>query len=340
MSHPIDRRTFLRHAGAVAVGAAAVGVAAGVGVPAVMRRFDRPWDEAAFAPPGTPRVLVAPVASYDVDLEAEVEEGLRSVGADVGGRSVLLKPNLVEFDRGSVINTDPRLVAAAVLAVRRLGASSVVVAEGPGHRRDTRYLVEASGLGEALEGVDAPFVDLNLAPVSRVPLRSRFTPLRDLWLPAPVTDADVVISMPKMKTHHWVGVTLSLKNLFGVLPGTAYGWPKNLLHWRGIPGSILDVNRTVGADLAIVDGVIGMEGDGPVGGDPVRSGAVVVGTALAAVDATCCRLMGLRPELVPYLVAAARHHGSIRAADVAVSGTPIAHLARTYRVLPHFAHLL
>ena len=129
-------------------------------------------------------MLVARVASYDVDLETTVEEGLREVGASLAGRSVLLKPNFVEYDPETVINTDPRLVAATVLAVRRLGASSVIVAEGPGHRRDTPFVVSASGLGERLGEVGARFVDLNLAPVTRVPLHARFTELGELWLPA------------------------------------------------------------------------------------------------------------------------------------------------------------
>jgi uncharacterized protein (DUF362 family) len=335
----MDRRTFLRHAGAVAVGAAAVGVAAGIGVPVVMRRFDRPWDEAAFAPPGTPRVLVAPVASYDVDLEAEVEEGLRSVGADVGGRSVLLKPNLVEFDRGSVINTDPRLVAAAVLAVRRLGASSVVVAEGPGHRRDTRYLVEASGLGEALEGVDAPFVDLNLAPVSRVPLRSRFTPLRDLWLPAPVTDADVVISMPKMKTHHWAGATLSMKNCFGCMPGRIYGWPKNVLHWSGLQEAIVDIAGAIRPDLQIVDGIVAMQGNGPIDGTAVDAGVLVFGTDPVATDTTAAMLMGLDPTGIWYLREAGRFLGQTDPERIRQVGEDPERLMTPFDVLPAFANL-
>ena len=84
---------------------------------------------------------------------------------------MLLKPNLVEFDPGTSINTDPRVVAAAVLAFRRLGAASVTVGEGPGHRRDTMFVVERSGLGDALRAVEAPFVDLNLDAVEPVPLR-------------------------------------------------------------------------------------------------------------------------------------------------------------------------
>ena len=339
MSHPIDRRTFLRQAGAVAVGAAAVGVAAGVGVPALVRRFDRPWDEAAFEPPGTPRVSVAPVASYDVDLEAAVEEGLRTVGGDLRGRSVLLKPNLVEYDRGSVINTDPRLVAATVLAVRRLGASAVVVAEGPGHRRDTRYVVEASGLGEALEGVDAPFVDLNLARVSRVPLRSRFTPLRELWLPAPVTEADVVISMPKMKTHHWAGATLSMKNCFGCLPGRVYGWPKNVLHWAGLEQAIVDIAGAVRPDLQIVDGIVGMQGNGPISGTAVDAGVLVFGTDPVATDTTAAMVMGLDPSKLWYLAEAGRFLGQGEPERIEQVGEDPERLMTPFDLMPAFANL-
>jgi len=67
----------------------------------------------------------------------------------------VLKPNLVEFDPATTINTDPRLVAATVLAMRRLGAASVTVAEGPGHRRDVQDIVARSGLADSLGEVGA-----------------------------------------------------------------------------------------------------------------------------------------------------------------------------------------
>jgi uncharacterized protein (DUF362 family) len=258
----------------------------------------------------------------------------------IRGRRVLLKPNLVEWDAARPIHTDARVVAAAIEAFALLGAADVVVAEGPGHRRDTDYLLAASGLREVVHSAGIRFTDLNLDTTRAHPIPGGgLTGLGRLHIPRTLTEADYVVSMPKMKTHHWVGVTLALKNMFGVLPGTAYGWPKNLLHWRGLEASIIDVNRTAHADLAIVDGIVGMEGDGPIAGDPVASGAVVVGAALAAVDATCCRLMGVRPERVPYLVAAARDHGSIRAHDIVVTGTPVSRLARPYRLLPHFRSL-
>src|SRR2546430_13253089 len=169
-----------------------------------------------------------------------VMDGLKEMGADVRGLSVLLKPNMVEFDRASVINTDPRLVAATVAAMKRLGARLVTVAEGPGHRRDTQYVASSSGLLDLLRDVDAPFVDLNVAALAQRNLRTSYTQLGELWLPLPVLQADLVVSMPKMKTHHWGGGTLSLKNMVRVVPGRNHGRPNNLLPSAGLQQSIVD----------------------------------------------------------------------------------------------------
>ena len=205
---------------------------------------------------------------YTGDLEGLVADALRLIEADVCGRSVLLKPNLVEFLHGSAVNTDPRLVVATANAMRTLGARSVVVAEGPGHRRDTEAVVQASGPARDTRRCPPRFVDLNAAPVVRTPLRSRYTGLAELWVPKVLRDTDVVVSMPKLKTHHWVGVTLSLKNCFGCMPGRVYGWPKDVFHIHGIRNSILDIFGAVRPSLAIIDGIIGMQGDGPIMGDP------------------------------------------------------------------------
>ena len=95
------------------------------------------------------------------------------------------------------------------------------------------------------------------------------------------------------------------------MPGSYYGWPKNVLHWAGINETILDINSNFQSSLAIVDGIVGMEGDGPIMGNPIKASTLVVGRNLPAVDATCARIMGLRPEKVPYLAAsegADRYH--------------------------------
>jgi uncharacterized protein (DUF362 family) len=160
-----------------------------------------------------------------------------------------------------------------------------------------------------------------------------YTRLRELILPLTLRRADLVVSMPKMKTHHWAGVTLALKNLFGVMPGICYGWPKNVLHHAGIPESILDIAAAVRPDLAIVDGIIGMEGDGPIMGSPKASGIIVMGTNLPAVDATCARLMGIDPWSVAHLVSASGRFGPIAEGHITQRGEPIARLAQRYLVL-------
>jgi uncharacterized protein (DUF362 family) len=331
----ISRRAVLK--GAVA---ASAGVAlGGAGAALILERRPRPWDADAFPPPGTSRVAVVKASAYDDRLESIVTDGLRAVGADVGNRSVLLKPNLVEYDPTTAINTDPRLVAATVFALRRLGARSIIVAEGPGHRRDLEYVLTASGLLEGLAAVEAPFVDLNAAPLVRRSLRSSFTDLGELWLPAPVVEADVVVSMPKMKTHHWAGATLSLKNCFGCVPGRIYGWPKNVLHWAGLNEAIVDVAAAVRPGLQIVDGIVGMQGNGPIQGEPVHAGILVFGNDPVSTDVTAARLMGLVPERIPSIEGAGRFLGQADPERIRQEGEPVDANVLDFEVLPQFRSL-
>jgi uncharacterized protein (DUF362 family) len=153
----------------------------------------------------------------------------------------------------------------------------------------------------------------------------------------------MVVSLAKLKTHHWAGVTLCMKNLFGVMPGWAYGWPKNLLHWAGITESILDINATVRPGLGIVDGIVGMEGDGPIMGSPVHAGVLVMGRSLTAVDATCCRIMGIDPGRVEYLRRAEGWLGPVREASIAQRGEAISSVRRKFLLvsrIPAHARLL
>jgi uncharacterized protein (DUF362 family) len=334
----LTRRDLLVRSGAVA---AWVGVG---GLFAAHRSglFDdqTPFDRATFPEPGRSAVAVMRAERYEGDLEGLLVDGLRLVEADVRGRSVLLKPNLVEFLHHSSVNTDPRIIVAAADALRRLGASSVVVAEGPGHRRDTEAVVVASGLREALDDARLSFVDLNDAPLVRTPIQSHYTGLQELWVPRILRDTELVVSMPKLKTHHWMGVTLSLKNCFGCMPGRVYGWPKDVFHVRGIQSSILDIFATVRPSLAIVDGIVGMEGDGPIMGDPVPSGVVVVSRDGVAADVTGARLMGMDPEKVGYLMEAGRFLGQVRSELIEQRGEDPERLVRSFRPAPGFDDLV
>ena len=273
------------------------------------------------------RVFIAKASSYSADLVSVIEAGLRGLGIgprEIRGKKVLLKPNFVETMRGTThICTQPEVIFAAVEAFRKFGAA-VIIGEGPGHCRDTTRVLEEAGMAGALVEHKTPFIDLNNDDLVVKPNAGGRNGLATLALPATVDQVDWVVSMPKMKTHHWVGVTLSMKNLFGLMPGIAYGWPKNVFHWVGIEPSILDINQTVKPHLAIVDGIIGMEGDGPIMGTPKPAGVIVMGTDLAAVDATTARIMGLDPLKVTYLKAADGRLGTIRTEEIVQRGETVA----------------
>lgn len=303
------------------------------------RRGPRPYDPAKFAVPSTSDVALLAADRYDLDLSDVVGRGLQLLKVDVRGKRLLLKPNLVEYEADRVINTHPALVAGAAQALLRAGAASVVVAEGPGHRRDIEYLVTSTGFYDHLRDVGVRFVDLNHDDVREVPLASRFTELGSLKLPVELLRADLVVSMPKLKTHHWAGITCSLKNLFGTVPGAVYGWPKNILHWRGIENSILDLAATIRPGLAIVDGIVGMEGDGPIMGTPKQVGCVVMGTDPVAVDGTCARVMGLRPEKMRYLLEAGEFLGNLHASAIAQRGERLERFQTPFSLIPQFAAL-
>jgi len=315
MSSPSDPGSLTRRRLLLGAGALATGSVAAVGA-----------QRAGLLQPRA-QVAAFSVASYGADLVDLLTRGLREfpdTAARIPGARVVLKPNFVEFSPLRPVNTNPLLVAAAVEAFRGLGAREVTVAEGPGHCRDTELIGEQSGLSEQLALVGAPFVDLNADVFRQVRLARNFTGRGTLPIAGTILGADLVVSMPKLKTHHWAGVTLSMKNLFGTVPGQAFGCPKNPLHWAGINQSIVDLWLAIKPGFAIVDGIVGMEGDGPIRGDAVNMGVIVMGDQCPAVDATAARLMGVDPEQLAYLEAAGRLGGTIAAHRIEHIGDEVA----------------
>ena len=132
-----------------------------------------------------------------------------------------------------------------------------------------------------------------------------------------------------------------MKNMYGVIPGIVYGWPKNVLHYAGIPQSVYDINASLPRTIAIVDGILCMEGDGPIMGTAKPMGLVLVGPNAPAVDATVARLMNLRPENVSYLALAAGRLGPIDDAHIEQRGEAWQPLAQPFKILnaPHLRDL-
>lgn len=288
-------------------------------------------------------VFLARGQKYDGPLVRTLRDGLLAVGFDpvsIAGRRVLLKPNMVEPSRRMPhMTTHPAVVVAAAEVFRAWGAT-VTFGEAPGHVRDSQMALFESGLGPALESEKIEFADLNYEEATWVPNAGRASKLAGFYFPRSVAEADLIVSLPKLKTHHWVGMTAAMKNLYGVLPGLKYGWPKNVLHHAGIPQTVFDINASLPKTIAIVDGIECMEGDGPILGSPKSLGLIAVGLNPTAVDATCARIMGLKPERISYLKLA-RRLGPLDARHIPQQGERWEELATPFTILdvPHLQFL-
>jgi uncharacterized protein (DUF362 family) len=117
--------------------------------------------------------------------------------------------------------------------------------------------------------------------------------------------------MPKVKTHHWTGVTLSMKNMFGIVPGCRYGWPKNVLHWAGIHESILDICATVRPHFVIADGIVAMEGDGPLNGTPKALNTILLADDPVTADSALAQLLGFNPWSIQHIREASQFIGNL-----------------------------
>jgi uncharacterized protein (DUF362 family) len=322
----VDRRRFL---GSAAGMAATAGVAADWLWPKHSVSYRRPRSF----------VAILNAAEYSEKIETLLMDGLRLFRLNLLGKTVLLKPNLVE-DLPGPVNTNSALIGAAARCFLRLGATRIVIGEGPGHQRDTELVVQAAGLKPHLADRRIEFVDLNRDELVRAKMKANYSGLGELWLPRSVLDCDFVVSMPKVKTHHWAGVTLSLKNMFGIVPGMKYGWPKNLLHWHGIHESTLDICATVPIHFVIADGITAMEGNGPLQGTARELGKVVLADDPVAADATCARLMGFDPLRVQHLSEGGRFLGNLGADRITMLAESLEAPIRPFAVLPDFHYLL
>jgi uncharacterized protein (DUF362 family) len=285
---------------------------------------------------GRAAVAILRAASYGDDLLDRLWRGAAACGLEARGQRVLVKPNLVEFVPGAPVHTEAAVLAAVVALFEKLGAAEIIIGEGPGHRRDALFLAEEAGYREAVPRFDARFVDLNRDDVARA--RGFADTGGGIYLPRTALAADLVVSVARMKTHHWAGATLAMKNLFGVVPGALYGWPKNYLHQVGIGRSAVGLYRIFPRSFAIVDGIVGMEGNGPIQGRARRCGVLVMGRDLAAVDATCCRIMGIDPMQIEYLRLASSL-GEIHDERIEQRGEPVARVRTPFALIPEFRHV-
>jgi len=250
-------------------------------------------------------VSVVACRTYEPDV---VRQAVTAVLAPLGGigrfvrpgMRVLLKPNLLTpADLERAITTHPAVVQAVAELVREAGGT-VLVGDSPGGPSgDGSYVWQKTGMAEVAERTGASLVLFDGVVWKRLNGH-------DYFIARPLFEADLVINLPKLKTHVLTRLTGAVKNLFGTIPGTR----KREVHCRA-PGvqdfsqALVDVLELTRPGLTLMDGVVGQEGHGPgMGGTPHRYGCLAASADPVALDTVVARALGYRPGEVLHLVQA------------------------------------
>ena len=236
------------------------------------------------------------------ELRAALEKAIGRLGG-IGkfvrpGQTVLLKPNLLRrAEPEAAVVTHPEFVRAVAVMVQAAGGKALI-GDSPGaalsHTRRTLLgLYRACGLDRVAEETGA---ELMLETGHTIVSCPRGRMVKRLEMIRPALDADVIINLPKFKTHVYTRLTGAVKNLFGLVPGLIKpAYHAKLGDLKRFSAMLVDVMEAADADLSVVDGIWGMEGDGPGAGSRRELGLIVAGESPAAVDVVLSRIMGIDP---------------------------------------------
>ena len=211
-------------------------------------------------------------------------------------KRVLIKINFIcekTWDTGAT--TDPIVVEALIKKLADLGIEACVV-ESDATITDADKAFEKTGMKEMCDRNHVEF--LNLRKVKervKIPI-VKGEVLREITVPKIVAQS-AVISAAKLKTHSNTGVTLGMKNMFGLLPEKF----KGKYHVMGMSKVLVDINTVLRPALTVIDGFVGMEGAGPINGEPVRMDLILAGKDVVATDATACRVMDVDPHEIKHI---------------------------------------
>jgi uncharacterized protein (DUF362 family) len=246
--------------------------------------------------------------------------GVKSVTS--GQNSILLKPNLVAPDKK--FTTKPEVVKAVAQLFQKAG-KEVMIGEGSAAAESfnsfgdeqfitkkrkildgmQKYVFDTLGYTEMADSLNIPLINLHSGDIVEVPLKMGFA-ANSVKIHKKLTEVDLVCSIPMMKTHVLATVTLSMKNLIGLYPGTEYYAMRSWLHDRalekgseGVAFEVIDINNAVKTGLSVIDATTAMEGNGPTAGTLVEMGLIIAGTNPLATDMVGAALMGFEIIEIP-----------------------------------------
>lgn len=239
---------------------------------------------------------------------------------------ILIKVNFITtktWDSGAT--TDPVVVEAIIKRIKDDLSAKVIVVESDATTTNADKAFKITGIRDVCERYDVEFINLRkLKDRVKLPVPNHET-LRTITVPRIITES-AIISAAKLKTHFSTGVTLGMKNMFGLLPDKF----KSKYHFRGIDKVIVDINTVLPPTLTVIDGFVGMEGRGPVNGDPIQMDLIIAGKDPVATDSTACRVMGINPHEIKHITLANKKGlGAIENLDVV--GEKLEDVKRTFK---------
>lgn len=255
----------------------------------------------------------------------EVEQGIRQVLGLLGdvsdwirpGETVLIKPNMLEgLPPEKAVTTHPEILRAVIRMVKQYDAIPIV-GDSPGVTNTLKAAEKCGLLSVCREE------KVNLVPfTTTVPFSyPEGMTVKKFFLASPLAEADKVISLAKMKTHTFMGVTGAAKNLFGSIVGMQKAqFHLRMQRRREFAGMLIDLAETIKPVLSIVDGIVGMEGNGPRNGQPVKAGVLLAGTNCFAVDVVMTEMMGFDSRSLPVTALAIKRNLTPAAEHIDIAG--------------------
>lgn len=302
--------------------------------------------------------IVSIVRIKNGNIPKAVEEAIELLGGiksvTTGRDRILLKPNLVAPDRKYTTKVE---VVKAIAQVLQKAGKEVMIGEGSAaaesfnsfgnetyitKKREIldgmqRYVFDTLGYTEMARSLNIPLINLHSGDIVEVPLMNGYA-AKSVKIHRILTEVDLVCSVPMMKTHVLATVTLSMKNLIGLYPGTEYYAMRSWLHDRalekgstGVAFEVIDINRAVKTGLSVIDASSAMEGNGPTAGTLVDMGLLIAGTCPLAADMVGATLMGFEINEIPAFTLA--HQSGIspgRLEDIEIRGLTIEQTRRQF----------
>ena len=264
------------------------------------------------------KVAILEVKDNGRSLEEVIKEALRLVNWKSRihrGDTVIIKPNMGHPTYEPGVITSPEVLYHLVKLIRDR-ASEVIVGESDGIRYSCDDAFKNTGIGEAALKAGAKVINFSKEEKIEVKFDNSLF-LRKIELPKILVESDSFITVPVIKTHEVTTLTCSLKNQFGCIPDK-----HRILYHHHLNEVIVDLNMLLRPKLSVVDGTIGMEGNGPIHGQKVHLNLVMAADDVVAADATVCRLIGFNPNQIKHLkLAAEKGLGTIEAKEIEILPT-------------------